>query len=68
MRNKYLLQLLMPLVLADNLAMKNHGGREQTEQHWFPHAALHKRPQVRVQLRVGRMFVTKTMNWAQIPP
>lgn len=54
-RNKYLLQLLTPSVLADNLAVKHHRGREQTEHRWFPHAALHKRPQVRVQLHGGQI-------------
>lgn len=66
--NEYLLQLLMPPVLADNPTMKNHGGREETEQHWFPPAALHKRLEVRVQLQEQRKFVTQTINWSRDAP
>lgn len=50
----------MPLVLADNLAMKNHGGREEAEQRRFSRAALHKRLEVRVQLREESRFITPT--------
>lgn len=48
---RYLLQLSMPPLLADDLTMENHRGGAQTERRVFPRAALHKRLQVRVQLQ-----------------
>lgn len=45
----YLVQLLMPPLLADELTMENHGGGAKTER--LSYAALHKRLQVRVQLQ-----------------
>lgn len=47
---QYLLQLLVPAVLADDLAVEHHGGGEEAEQRRLSRAALHKRLQVRVHL------------------
>lgn len=49
----YLLQLLTPSLLAHHLTVENHGGGAEAERHGLPHAALHKRLQVRVELREG---------------
>lgn len=51
--DQYLLQLLMPFLLANDLTMENHRGGTQTERHRLSHPALHKRLQVRVQLHKG---------------
>lgn len=50
----------MPPFLADDLTVENHRGGAETERHRFSHAALHKRLQVRVELRNREsMFVNR---------
>lgn len=66
-RFEYLLQLLMPPLLADDLTMENHGGGAQAERPVFPHAALHKRLQVRVQLRKeGAYWSINSINQSSV--
>lgn len=49
----YLLQLLVPLLLPDDLAVENHRGGAQAERCHLSQPALHKWLQVRVQLHKG---------------
>lgn len=60
----YLLQLLLPSLLANHPTVENHWGGAQTERHLLSHWALHKRLQVRVQLqKIEHICQSRQSRW-----
>lgn len=53
----YLLQLLEPSLLADELTVENHRGGAQVEGRQLRRTGLHEGLQVRVELQGGRSLI-----------